>query len=100
MSLNKSPPKYMACDFLMVLAQRPPVWALEPVASKDSSDNPAYSTNSPHPLEGQHASRQPPGNSRALGITQAQGSGVREGGLQPPTPFASTAESLHSLLTY
>ena len=98
--LRKPHPKYVACDFLMVLAQRPTVWALQPVAPKDTSDNPAYSTTSPHLLEGQHASHQPPSNSRAPGITQAQGFGLHEARLQLPSPFPGIAGSLHSLLTY
>lgn len=44
---RKPHPKYVACTFLMVLAQRPTVWALQPVARKDSSGNSAYSTTSP-----------------------------------------------------
>lgn len=44
--------KYVACDFLMVLAQRPTVWALQPMAPKDTSDNPAYNTTSPPSFRG------------------------------------------------
>lgn len=56
----------MTCDFPVVLAQRPTVWALQAAAPKDTSDKPGCSTIFPHPLEGQHASHQLPSSSRAL----------------------------------
>lgn len=90
--------KYVASDFLMVLAQRPTDWALQPVAPKDTSDNPAYSATTPHPLEEQHALHQPPSNSRTPGITQEQGFGLHEAGLQPPTPFPGIAEQADCIL--